>query len=233
MAIRGTAKTLTGDVFNQLRDQILSGALEPGQRLRPSELRLTYNVSIGVVREALTRLTEQQLVVAEPNQGFSVPQLTRANLIALTEARAEIEGYALRLSIERGDVDWEAAVISAHHKLERTPIRQEDGSVNPAWQAPHAAFHAALRAGCDNPILLALCASLFQSSELYRRWSEPQLVLRDAEDEHREIAAAAVARDTDRAVELLRRHFELTRDLALQNIAALRSDDPSAAQAAG
>lgn len=222
--MRGTARTLSDDVYERLRDSILAGELAPGAKLRPSELRTEHHVSVGVVREALTRLAEQQLVVQEPNQGFSVPPLTRKNLLDITRARIEIEGITVRLAVEQGGLDWETELLAAHHRLERTPMTLDDGTVNPAWTAPHAAFHAKLLQGCDNATLLSICASLFRSSELYRRWAEPGRVHRDAQAEHRAITEAALRHDAEATVRLLQSHIELTQNLALKNIEALRAD---------
>ncbi len=224
MAMRGSAPTLGADVYERLRDQILAGELLPGSRLRPSELRVQMGVSVSVVREALTRLSEQQLVVSEPNLGFAVTNLTKKALDDIVQVRVEVEGFALGLAVANGDVSWESGVVSAEHTLARTPIAAADGSVSANWNSAHAAFHHQLLAGCGNDSLLHLCDSLFRSCELYRRWSDPLLNERDVAEEHRELARASVSRDADRAVRLLREHIERTRSLALKNIAALTVD---------
>ncbi len=226
MAIRGNSRTLAADVYDQLRDRILSGRLRPGTRLRPSQLRTEFDVSVSVVREALTRLAEQQLVVSKLNLGFAVAPLSRKNLHDIVQCRTEIEGFAIRLSVTYGDLDWEAGVISAHHKLERTPLKGADGAINRDWNAAHSRFHAQLIAGCDNTQLLTICEGLFRSAELYRLWSDPALGNRDAAAEHKGLAQAALDRDPERAAELLRLHVEKTRDLALENILALH-DGPA------
>jgi DNA-binding GntR family transcriptional regulator len=224
MAVRGKARTLGVDVYEQIRDRILRGDFPPGTRLRPSTLGPEYTVSVSVVREALTRLSEQHLVVAEPNLGFAVPLLSRAHLDNIVQARTEIEGFAIRLSVEHGDLAWESAVIAARHTLERTPERQDDGSINPAWANAHARFHAQLLAGCPNDVVLGICASLFQGAELYRNWSAPVVDhSRDVAAEHDALARAAIGRDPDLAAQLLKAHIEKTRDQAIANIGALRS----------
>ena len=219
--MRGSALTLSEDVFERLRDQILSGDVPPGSRLRPSELRVQFGVSVSVVREALTRLSEQQLVVAEPNLGFSVANLSRKTFDDLIQVRVEVEGFAMSLSVQNGDLAWESGVLSAQHTLERTPLPGVDGPVSAEWNLAHSIFHHQLLDGCENALLLQTCDSLFRSCELYRRWSNPLLTDRNVADEHRALAESAVSRNTDAAVRLLRDHILLTRDLAFKNIAAL------------
>ncbi|GAA5040627.1 DNA-binding GntR family transcriptional regulator [Thermocatellispora tengchongensis] len=225
MARRGTSKTLSGDVYSQLRDAILLGQVRPGERLKPTALREEYDVSISVVREVLTRLAEQRLVVAEPNQGFSVAPLTRAHLEELVEARCSIEGLAIRMSVARGDLEWESKVLAVHHRLEGTPIWLEgpEKVINPEWVSVHAAFHATLLEACGNSIILDVCASLFDMAELYRRWNETgtSTVTRDVAKEHRDLAAAALEHDAELAEKLLVEHIRTTRDMALTGIPAL------------
>lgn len=225
--MRGSAPTLGADVYERLRDQILAGDLLPGSRLRPSELRVQLGVSVSVVREALTRLTEQQLVVSEPNLGFTVTNLTKKALDDIVQVRMEVEGFALGLSVAHGDLAWESAVLSAEHTLAGTVLAAPDGSVSAEWNAAHAVFHHQLLAGCGNDSLLQLCDSLFRSCELYRRWSDPLLNERDVVDEHKVLARVSVSRDAENAVRLLREHIERTRNLALKNIAALNSNPSS------
>jgi DNA-binding GntR family transcriptional regulator len=124
--------------------ELLNGVLRPGQKLRMVELAGRFGVSQSVVREALTRLGERGLVVASPQRGFRVRELSVADIAELTELRVEIETVALRLAIDRGDIPWETGVITAFHILERTPVADEE------WAARHREFHHALIAGCNN-----------------------------------------------------------------------------------
>jgi DNA-binding GntR family transcriptional regulator len=226
MAKRGEALTLGAGVCEELRDDILSGKLGPGEPLRPAQLRHRFDVSIGVVREALTRLSESHLVTNEPNQGFAVRTLSEKDLNRLLQVRLHVEPFALRLAIESGGLGWETDVIAAHHRLIRTPRNlPDDGdlsgeSVNPAWLAAHEAFHLQLLSGCDNPMLLTVCARLFDSFALYRRWSAPaaQRERRDVEAEHLAIMNATVGRDASTAGQRLIEHIERTASLALDSV---------------
>ncbi|HEY0520572.1 MAG TPA: GntR family transcriptional regulator, partial [Ilumatobacteraceae bacterium] len=96
------AVTRTEQVYSQLRGDILSGRVLPGTKLRFADLTERYDCSTSVVREGLTRLTEQGLVQAEPQHGFHVTSLSQDDLADLTTARCEIEGLVLRMSIEHG-----------------------------------------------------------------------------------------------------------------------------------
>ncbi len=230
MARTGTAETLASHVYEQIRADILGGAFEPGQRLKPAELRVRFGVSVSVVREALSRLAEHRLVRGEHNQGFHVTQLSEKDLRDLTDLRVEIEGYALRLSVQRGDLRWESQVVAAHHLLTVTPMRTaaDPHRTSEEWSSAHRQFHQALIVGCDVPMLLDICASLFDASELYRRLSAPVDGGRDSASEHRQLMEAALARDSTQAASSLESHFRKTTELLLCGVFAAPSEQPIA-----
>jgi len=226
MARTATSETLWTHVYEALRAEILNGVHQPGARLKPSELRGRFGVSVSVLREALSRLAEQRLVTAQHNQGFRVIDLTEKGLRELTDIRVLVEGYALRQSIKKGDVAWESSVVAAHHLLTRTPTRSPENPTltTEAWSQAHRQFHFALIDACDMPMLLDLCSALFDASELYRRLSAPPAdeARRDVAREHREICEAAVARDEGLAVMRLADHLERTTELVMRRMAAGR-----------
>jgi DNA-binding GntR family transcriptional regulator len=216
------APTRTEQVYARMRADILSGVLTPGAKLPFAELVARYGGSTSVIREGLTRLVEQGLVQAEPQHGFRVVALSISDLDDLTTARCELEGLVLRLSIESGDLEWESAIVAAHHTLERTPMASpadgnEPGSLSDEWRAAHARFHNALMAGCANVRLRTMASSLRDAAELYRSWSgrAGHDQHRDIPAEHDAIAEAALGRDADRAVAELTAHLRRTADLLI------------------
>ena len=206
-----TSRTLTEQVYTDLRADILAAHYRPGQRLRLVQLARHYDVSQSVVREALTRLVEQNLCTLSPNQGFSVVDVSIPDLEDLTFTRATIECLTFRLAIERGDVDWESRVVGALHRLDNTP-REVDGEPNPDWRDAHATFHRVLLDSCGSPRLLEIASSLRDSALLYRQWAVNIADSRDrnTEQEHRDLASLALSRDADGATDLLRAHIERT-----------------------
>ena len=216
----GPSTTRTDTVYGRIRADILAGRLQPGERLKFAPLCEQHRASVGVVRESLSRLAEQGLVRAEPQVGFQVIPISVEDLCDLTAVRVDVEGRALRYSIERGDVAWEVRVIGAHHTLERTPrTPAEDPSrLSDDWVHAHTAFHAALLDGCGSPRLYAIALAVRESAELYRRWSVPlgeESAKRDVDAEHREIRDAAIARDPSRGGTALTVHIERTTELLL------------------
>jgi DNA-binding GntR family transcriptional regulator len=105
--------TVNAQVFRQIRIDIVTCRLMPNERLRVESLRKRYGVGGSPIREALMRLEAEGLVILEQNKGFRVSPASREHLLDLMKTRVEIEGLALRWSIENGGVDWEANLLAA------------------------------------------------------------------------------------------------------------------------
>lgn len=204
--------TLMENVYCGLRHQILSGVLPPGTPLRPGNLKLQFDVSVAIVREALTRLAAEGLVKQNPNIGFSVISFSDIDLKNIIEARRINEEAALRCSIAKGNIEWESNLIALEYQLEHTTRFEHEEHVkyNEKWAAIHYKFHHALIEACGNPFLLDICDRLWYISELYRCWSVSNNPSRSTNDEHKSIMQAAISRDADRAVELFDEHICLT-----------------------
>ena len=107
------AKTLTISAYQSIRSDILAGRLEPGRKLRIQELVERLEVSPSVIREALSRLSAETFVVAEPQRGFRVAAIDVEDVRDLTDVRVDIEAKCLRQSITNGDLKWETEIVAA------------------------------------------------------------------------------------------------------------------------
>jgi GntR family transcriptional regulator, carbon starvation induced regulator len=216
MAATREAFSRSESVYQELRRRLLNGRFDPNQRLKLSELCAASGVSGTVMREALTRLAEQGLIQSEPNKGFAVPFFTSEEIDDLAFMRAHIEGLAIRLSIERGGLAWEASVVAAHHEMALTPrvFASVDPVANQEWSRAHGAFHAACAAACGSPRLLTFRRRLYDEAEVLRQMSDLSGTDRDVEAEHATILNAITARDADQAVDLIGKHVRLTAELS-------------------
>lgn len=203
---------LSEQVYTHLRDAIMRGDYAPGDALKPQDLAREQGVSLAVVREALVRVVGDGLADRLANRGFAVPAYSDRRWQEIAEARRTVEPVLLRMSIERGDLDWEARVRAAHHRLARTPpyVPEEGEYYTAAWAEAHRVFHRTLLDGCGNRVLLETFDRMWTASELARRWSAHRNPGRDGIDEHRDLEEAALARDANTAAEVLTRHLTLT-----------------------
>jgi GntR family carbon starvation induced transcriptional regulator len=218
MNIETTARSRTERTCNRLREAIILAQFEPGQKLRIDQLGRDLEASTGAVREALSRLTAEGLVVAEPQKGFIVAPVSRSDLVDLTEVRIRVETHCLVESIRLGDLNWEGRILSLQHRL-RALDRAWDRPGTPdaaQWHALHEEFHDDLASACPNAWWLRLRRHLFVQAERYRRLSKPiDQGKRDTTAEHDAIADAALARDAEAAAEALRQHLQRTADTIL------------------
>lgn len=203
-----TEETVAGAIWRNMRRDILNGTLAPLQKLKLDGLRDRYAASVSTLREVLSRLATEGLVLAEGQRGFEVAPISPANLRELAELRLLIEGQALEDSFARGDVEWEARVMAAYHRLARSEerMRQGDHSVVPEWKRFDWEFHQALISACGSRVLRQFHGANFDK---YLRYQMIALSFRGdvASDEHRALLDAAMSRDTGAARSILKQHL--------------------------
>jgi len=214
----GRIATRASSVYDRLQDDILTGKLAPGRKLRLKELIETYNTGNSPLREALNRLSANGMVVREENRGFRVSPAHTEELIELTRTRCWLEEIALRESIAHGDVAWEERIVLAYHWLSRAASSQEKTKqpTSPEWEEHHREFHLALISACNSSILIEFCSQLQKRTVRYRNLAEV-VEYRDRHEleEHKDLQEAALARNADLAVELLTRHYTVTSEIVL------------------
>jgi len=212
--------TQADQVRNELRSAILSGAFAPGERIRMNLVASDMSVSLGAVREALSRLAAEEIVTATAQRGYRVAALSAEELNDLTETRIALEQLCLRASIAEGGVEWEASLVAALHRLLRLPEFEEgDGArLSRAWSEAHHAFHDALVSGARGVWMNKFRSALYVQAERYRRLSVPlRTTDRDVAGEHRQLCEAALARDADSACALMRSHLGRTSEILLRS----------------
>lgn len=209
------ARTLTSAVHARLRGDLIACRIQPGEKLPIVLLSQRFKVSAAIVREALSRLVADGLVVAEDQRGFRASPLTLADLQDLAETRIEIECLALRRSMARGDAAWRAGLQAAWKALRasRHPLPGAPAEEHEAWSVLHARFHAALVGACGLDWLMRFRTTLYERSERYRRMSRLVRGLsRDVQAEHGQVFRAVMDDEADAAVALLAAHLQRTAD---------------------
>lgn len=201
-----------------LRHAIISGVYAPEQPLRLAPLQERYGVGFSPLREALTRLAAEGLVISEAMRGFRVAPLSLDDLRDTMETRIFVETEALRRSIERGDDDWEGRIVSSLHALGRQNERShpDDPESLASLEDRHRDFHVALISASGSRRLEQIVDNLYLGSVRYRMPSLSNLSANPARDlmvEHGAISDAALARDAALAVDLLTTHYRLTAEL--------------------
>jgi len=128
-----------------------------------------------------------------------------------------LEVLALKNSLLNGGTVWEESLILHHHRL-----NQESRANAEAFEKRHKAFHRALLAACDSPILLKFCDQLYDLNIRYRflAGKSTEYDQRDVAREHKDIVDAVLARDVEAAASALVQHYGNTGDFLTDQLTA-------------
>ncbi len=206
-------ESMTSRAYSKLRQDIISGALKPGQKLKIEELRVQYNVGTSPIREALSLLTSDQFVERLDQRGFKVASVSVQEFDELLKTRCWLEEMALRESILAGSSNWEERVVLANYRLSRIPRSQSSDKFvsNDEWEDAHKQFHMTLISECGSSMLLKFCDQLYDQNVRYRQLSGavayPE---RNIAEEHNAICDAVLSRDETLACRLLVNHYNQT-----------------------
>jgi DNA-binding GntR family transcriptional regulator len=112
--------------YVELRDRIVTLRLAPGTVLREDRLMSEMGIGRTPLREAVKRLALENLVAVQPRRGTFVTEVEAADIVNITEVRAELEGYAAELAALRMNGEARAAAEALVDEIERmTPHEQE------------------------------------------------------------------------------------------------------------
>jgi GntR family transcriptional regulator, carbon starvation induced regulator len=217
--LKPTGETRGADVLQRMRADIISCTLKPGAKLRFEGLRDMYAVSFSTLREALSRLVAEGLVIAEDQRGFIVAPVSIDDLNDLTYVRVLIERECIALAIKHGDDAWEADIIATFHRMDRLQHRLGSNYyLSEEWAKLHGEFHFSLVAACGSPNLLEIRQKLFERAHRYRRMSSQFRTKWRAKDiEHKMIMDSVIARNAAKATELIERHIRETTDNVIKH----------------
>ncbi|MFB9886193.1 DNA-binding transcriptional regulator CsiR [Balneatrix alpica] len=200
-------------ILQDLKADILRGYFAPGEKLLMSALKERYGVGVSPIREALSQLVSEQLVVAQSQRGFKVSPISRDELLDIYETRAHIEALALELALERGDDQWEAQIVAEAHRLFKIDVSSYAAdTLLEVWEERHRAFHQAMVKGCGSVQLLQVRQILYDRAERYRRlWLKETLMnaesLARSKALHQDLLEAVLSRDKVAVKALIHPHL--------------------------
>jgi DNA-binding GntR family transcriptional regulator len=193
------------DIEQRLRNDIVSGDLPFGARLRIEDLALRYGVSHMPVREALRVLHGEGLVVIEPNRGARVRPIYRGFIEDVFDMRCAIETMLARRAAERRTPAHLARLRAAAERLEALVDSGDFPGV------PHAnrEFHATINDAAGNPGALPIVDSHWLLlSALLKRYGYGDERFPRVIDEHQHLIQAIERRDAHSAALLMGAHIE-------------------------
>lgn len=183
-------------VARSIRQAIFDGSIASGFQLKQNDVAAELGVSAVPVREALTKLTSEGLLVNIRNKGVSVPPLSADDFTEITDLRLMLEPYLLRTAAGR--------LVQADYDQAEALLREDcsDSPVKDAQQ--HWAFHRLLYAKANRPRMIAQIDVLYISINRYLlpAWISAGLG-KGWDDSHLQIIQALKNHDPDTAVHLL------------------------------
>lgn len=221
-------------ITETLRERLLAGAVEPGQRLREVALARRLDTSRTLVRLAMATLETEGLLVREPNRGFRVRTFTLEEVTDAIEVRGEMEAMAARVTAERGlepglRREMEHRLADAEKLMDTRLERTED---RVAWIDCNAAFHRALLTAARNQALIDTIAHLSRVP-----LAGPRAIVFDqintdvnlrqiqaSNDDHRRIFQAVTNRQGARAAALVREHAYRSAQNKRDNFEAMKAN---------
>jgi DNA-binding GntR family transcriptional regulator len=216
------AVTLSDEVFHALVKDILSGAVEPGQRLDEPSVCRQFGVSRTPVREALRRLSGTGLVEVTPRRGVTVARIDVEQLTDMFEALAEFEALCARLcavrmtTLERKRLE----ILNANRK-----IRIADGEKD--LVALNNEFHEFIYQSSHSPSIASVTRGFRQRLAPFRVLQFVRGRTQYSFDEHDEIVRAIIASEADRAYAAMRDHVTGTGLLVIEHFSR-RREKPTA-----
>ena len=193
--------SLAQKAYDIIRGEILNCALAPGQQIVQARLVEKYGLGLTPIREALQRLAHEGLVQPYPRFGYIVSPVTEEMVRHLYEVRMILEAAAVRLAVERAS-DAQLRQIADNARFTYIYKNHEQYV---RFLERNAAFHDSIALLAGNPRLAEVLGGLLD--ELSRIF-HLGLDLRDSADEmqseHTALAEALLARDADRAGQVLR-----------------------------
>lgn len=188
--------------YRRLLDEIRSGALAPGARLRETELAERLGISRTPVREAIRQLEADGLVVHLPRQGASIRTLDHAEVVELYEMRAVLEGTAARLAARAASGVELGELAALNAELEAVPAGPQAREVN-------RQFHRMMIEAARNRFLVKSISALQKTLLILG----PTTLLEPARAtaavaEHAAVLDALMARDGAGAEAAMRAHVE-------------------------
>ncbi|CAN7441076.1 GntR family transcriptional regulator [Peribacillus frigoritolerans] len=204
-------------VYNLLKEKIFEWDLSPGQKINISHLTRQINISAIPLREALSRLSSENLVILEPNKGYRVSDILDAeNMAKMLEARILLETHAVRNMIRLNNVSVTEEMAALTDEMFSTNTGASNKKILDFTHLDQQFHHAIMKAG-GNSFLYEAYKGLHCHLHIGRFYHvKGEVDQKDAPSEHMEIIDAIRTRDVYRAEIAISSHIQDSIDRLLE-----------------
>jgi DNA-binding GntR family transcriptional regulator len=158
-------ETVQERVYGVLRDRLMRGGFEPGQKLKIADLAGALGTSAMPVRDALNRLAAERAIEALPNRSMRVPSLSKDALHDLMDTRFAVEG----LAVARAAANMTAETLAQLRELIDAQSETDAEHISEASARQNRAFHFAIYRQSGSTVLLPIIESLWLQFGPYLR----------------------------------------------------------------
>ena len=212
---------MSHQVYQILKEEIISGIYGPNDWLQEKELAAKLNVSRSPVREALRQLAADGLVREVPNKGMFVRAFTPKEIKEIFEVRKMLEGYSIlalkdKLTESQKEVfrQYRNELVQCHAANDLENYIEADSS-----------FHRYIVECTENTILMELYRKVRTMNMLFRIFAlSTKKRFDESQKEHVTIIDSLLANDVEQAQQINDRHLSLAKDTAIEHIPFEKSD---------
>jgi DNA-binding GntR family transcriptional regulator len=199
------------EVYNAIYAQLMSRQITPGGRISVDRLVRELGVSQTPIREALSRLEAEGLVVKTHLIGYSAAnQMDRSRLNQLYELRMLLEPFAAGRAAQTMSEDAQAALVRLAAEMQAGETDPPDESYG-RFARLDGDFHDLIAHGSGNELVQETLSNLHTHVHLFRLFYHSRATA-DAIDEHQQIIDAIIGRDASAAEAAMRRHLERSKE---------------------
>lgn len=195
--------SMSADLAEYIKQQILDGQLNPGDRIVETKVAKELGISQTPVREAIRQLSGEGIITIVPNKGPMVRQFDMKDVFEVYSLRSMLEGLAIRLAVQQAS-DEEISKLSAFFEDMKRKLVDDtvdsllEESVHIHQSIVRLANHSRLAASYDS-----ITFSISLAGRILGKVSTKQKEV----DQHAELIEALVRRDPDHAEKVMRQHI--------------------------
>lgn len=206
-------KPLREMVYEELKMQILTGAIVPGTRMMEVELAEDMGVSRTPIREAIRKLEKEGLVVIEPRRGAYASMISTEDMVEILEVRQDLEGLAAYFAADRMKADQMEYLKQTSSNYNEAVVR---GSMEDMIKYD-TRFHRIIVDSCHNKILVQMIEQLQEQVLRFRHiYYDNFKRAENMPEEHAAIVRAIAEKDAEKAREAADVHIDRLKQLVIK-----------------
>jgi DNA-binding GntR family transcriptional regulator len=200
-------KSLSGFVFNHIREDILSGKYTENEELKEIAIGKELGVSRTPVREALRQLELEGLVQIIPNKGAKVVGISIKDVKDIYEIRSMLEGLCVKKAIENINED---VILELDEILDLSDYYMQKGKFDAVLELDNQ-YHETIYKAANSKMLRHTLSDFHHYLERMRKTTlQDKTRVEHSNNEHRELAEAIKAKDIEKAMFLADKHIKNT-----------------------